>query len=81
MGIQWAYCGNTALILWEYTPVGWEWSGSTEGIPWQYYWNTMGILLGVLWECSGNTMGGKHGSTLGVLRDVGIACGNMPGVS
>ena len=35
----------------------------------------------MLWECSGNTLGGKHGSTLGVLWDVGIACGNTPGAS
>ena len=28
----------------------------------------------MLWECSGNTLGGKHRSTLGVLWDVGIAC-------
>ena len=35
----------------------------------------------MLWECSGNAVGGKHGSTLGVLWDVGIAGGNTPGVS
>ena len=40
-----------------------------------------GNSLGMLWECSGNTLEGKHGSALGVPWDVGIACGNTPGVS
>ncbi len=47
----------------------------------EYHGNSFGGAVGMLWECSGNTMGGKHGSTLGVLWDVGIACGNTPGVS
>ena len=81
MGIPWKHCMNTVVIHPCRMGMVWEHRGNTMAILLEYHGNSFGGAVGMLWECSGNTMGGKHGSTLGVLGDVGIACGNTPGVS
>ena len=74
IGIIRAYYGNTMGILGKHCvntvrihPVGWEWSGSTEGSTMAILLERHGNSLGVLWECYGNALGTLWEESMGVL--------------
>ena len=74
IGIIRAYYGNTMGILGKHCvntvrihPVGWEWSGSTEGSTMAILLERHGNSLGMLWECYGNALGTLWEESMGVL--------------